>query len=48
MQAKDSTISIKAIEFKSKQIRIITRLRTTVKSIKTQRLKYQTRNNQFG
>jgi len=43
MQTKDFTISIKSSEFKGKQIRTISRLWTTVKSIKTQRLKYQTR-----
>jgi len=48
MQTKDSTISIKASKFKGKQIRTISYLWVTIKLIKTQRLKYQTRNNRFG
>ena len=47
MQAKDFTLSIKANEFKGKQTRKILHLWIAVKSIKTRKLKYHTRNNQF-
>jgi len=48
MQAKDSTTSIKVSEFKGEQIHTLSHLWTTFQSIKTQRLKYQTRKNRFG